>query len=154
QTIIVTLGTLSIYRSVALVISHDTIIEGNLPTKNSYFVKLGGSWLAVPVSIWMFGIAAVVMHVIYRYTRFGFNVRAVGSNAEAARLAGISIARVRLSALVIQGTLCSICGIVAFAYLEAGDPISGTGYELSVIAAAIIGGTALSGGQGSVIGAL
>jgi ribose transport system permease protein len=153
QTIIVTLGTLSIYRSLALIMSHDTIVEGHLPTQSSYFVKLGGSYFTIPVSIWMFGILAVVLHVIYRYTRFGFNVRTIGSNPEAARLAGISIPRVRLTALVMQGTLCSICGIVAFAYFIAGDPITGTGYELSIIAAAIIGGTALSGGQGSVIGA-
>jgi ribose transport system permease protein len=61
---------------------------------------------------------------------------------------------VRLTALSMEGFLCSIAGVVAFAYLEAGDPVTGTGFELSVIAAAIIGGTALSGGQGSVLGAV
>lgn len=154
QTIIVTLGTLSIYRSLALIISKDMVLEHNLPIQDSYFQILGGQWFGVPVSIWMFVVLAAVLHVVYRYTRFGFNVRAIGSNPEAARLAGISIPRVRLSALIMQGLLCSVVGVVAFAYLEAGDPVTGMGFELSVIAAAIIGGTALSGGHGSVFGAL
>ena len=154
QTIIVTLGTLSVYRAFALIVSNDMVLEHNLPTQDSYFQLLGGKLFSVPISIWMFGVLAVILHVVYRYTRFGFNVRAVGSNAEAARLAGISIPTVRLTALALQGLLCSIAGVVAFAYLEAGDPVTGTGFELSVIAAAIIGGTALSGGQGSVIGAV
>jgi ribose transport system permease protein len=154
QTIIVTLGTLSVYRSIALIVSNDMVLEHNLPIQDSYFQLLGGSLLSVPISIWMFAVLAVVLHVVYRYTRFGFNVRAIGSNAEAARLAGISISRVRLGALSLEGLLCSIAGVVAFAYLEAGDPVTGTGFELSVIAAAIIGGTALSGGQGSVLGAV
>jgi ribose transport system permease protein len=154
QTIIVTLGTLSIYRSVALIISKDMVLEHNLPVQDSYFQVLGGQWFGVPVSIWMFVVLAAILHIVYRYTRFGFDVRAIGSNAEAARLAGISIPRTRLTALILQGLLCSVVGVVAFAYLEAGDPVTGTGFELSVIAAAIIGGTALSGGHGSVFGAL
>ncbi|HSS61331.1 MAG TPA: ABC transporter permease [Candidatus Limnocylindrales bacterium] len=154
QTIIVTLGTLSIYRSFALIISKDMVLEHNLPIQDSYFQVLGGQWFGVPVSIWMFVVLAAILHVVYRYTRFGFDVRAIGSNPEAARLAGISIPRMRLTALMLQGLLCSVVGVVAFAYLEAGDPVTGTGFELSVIAAAIIGGTALSGGHGSVFGAL
>jgi ribose transport system permease protein len=154
QTIIVTLGTLSIYRSIALVISGDRILTGDLPTSDSYFQILGGSLLGIPVSIWMFTVAALVLHVVYRYTPFGFDVRAIGSNADAARLAGISLPKKRLQALMLQGLLSSLAGVVSFAYLEAGDPVSGTGFELSVIAAAIIGGTALSGGQGSIFGAL
>lgn len=154
QTIIVTLGTLSIYRSFALVISGDRILTGDLPIDDSYFQILGGKLFGVPVAIWMFGVVAVALHVVYRYTPFGYNVRAIGSNSDAARLAGISLPATRLWALVLQGFLCSLAGVVAFAYLEAGDPVSGTGFELSVIAAAIIGGTALSGGRGSVLGAL
>jgi ribose transport system permease protein len=154
QTIIVTLGTLSIYRSFALILAKDQVLVRNLPLHDSYFQQLGGSIFGIPVSMYMFAIVAGVLHVVYRYTRFGFNVRAIGSNPEAARLAGISIPGTRLAALIMQGLLCSIVGVFTFAYLEAGDPITGTGYELSVIAAAIIGGTALSGGQGSVFGAL
>jgi ribose transport system permease protein len=130
------------------------VLEHNLPIQDSYFQVLGGAFFGIPVSIWMFAAVALVLHVIYRFTRFGFDVRAIGSNAEAARLAGISVPQVRLTALALQGLLCSVAGVVAFAYLEAGDPVTGTGFELSVIAAAIIGGTALSGGQGSVVGAV
>ena len=153
QTIIVTLGTLSIYRAIALIISGDRMVSGNLPTDDPFFVILGGNPLGIPASIWMFAIAAVVLHIVYKYTPIGFDVRAIGSNADAARLAGISLAGRRLQALMLQGFLCALAGLVSFAYLQAGDPVGGTGFELFVIAAAIIGGTALSGGQGSIFGA-
>ena len=154
QTIIVTLGTLSIYRAIALIISGDRIVTGDLPTSDPFFVVLGGGLLGIPTAIWMFISAAIVLHIVYRYTPIGFDVRAIGSNADAARLAGISLPRRRMQALMLQGFLCSLAAVVSFAYLEAGDPVSGTGFELYVIAAAIIGGTALSGGQGSIFGAL
>jgi ribose transport system permease protein len=153
QSLIVTLGTLSAYAALALIVSHDGIIT-TLPTKSSFFVDFGGNWLTIPVSIWVALILGIVFHVVYRYTRFGFKVRAIGSNPEAARLGGLSLGRSKLEALILQGVLSAVAGMVTLAYIEAADPTSGTGYELQVIAAAIIGGTALSGGSGTVIGAL
>jgi ribose transport system permease protein len=153
QSLIVTLGTLSAYAALALIITNDTIIT-TLPISNSFFAVFGGNWLSIPISIWVAIFFGAVFHVVYRYTRFGFKVRAIGSNPEAARLGGISLNRAKIEGLVLQGLLCGISGVVTLAYIEAADPTSGTGYELQVIAAAIIGGTALSGGSGTVIGAL
>lgn len=152
QTIIVTLGTLSMYTALALIVSKDQVIV-DLPTNSSFFRVLGGTHYGLPMSIWTFIILTVVGHTLYRHTRFGSQVRIIGSNPEAARVLGLRVARVRLAALMFQGLMASIIGVVTFAYLQAADPTTGVGYELAVIAAAIVGGTALSGGQGSVIGA-
>ncbi len=153
QTIIVTLGTLSMYSALALILAGDTTVV-DLPTGTSFFTSYGGGWQGVPTSVWMAIGVGAFCQVVYRYTRFGYRVRAIGSNPEAARLAGISIARTRLEALMLQGFICALIGTATLAYIEAADPNTGQGYELSVIAAAIIGGTALSGGSGSIPGAM
>lgn len=153
QTIIVTLGTLSMYSALALIVAGDTTIV-DLPTGNSFFSRYGGGWEGVPTSVWMALGVGIFCQITYRYTRFGYRVRAIGSNPEAARLAGISIAVTRLQALMLQGFICALIGTATLAYIEAADPNTGQGYELSVIAAAIIGGTALSGGSGSIPGAM
>jgi ribose transport system permease protein len=153
QTIVVTLGTLSIYQSVSLLISGDQILV-NLPLGSWFFRVFGGDFLSVPASIWTLVILTGVAHTLYRHTRFGSHVRLIGSNPEAARLLGLRVARMRLFAMMFQGFLCSVIGLVTLGYIQAADPTTGLGYELSVIAAAIVGGTALSGGQGSVVGAV
>jgi ribose transport system permease protein len=153
SSLIVTLGTLSCYSAVTLIVAHDADVY-NLPTKSSFFNDFGGNWLTVPISIWVALVLMIVFHVVYRYTRFGFKVRAIGSNPEAARLAGIALGRAKIQALALQGLLCAIAGMVTLAYIGAADPTSGIGYELQIIAAAIIGGTALAGGSGTVIGAI
>jgi ribose transport system permease protein len=152
QTIVVTLGTMSMFSAIALLLSGSRIIV-DLPLESSFYTALGRDYLGVPTSVWVFAILTVAVHVLYRHTRFGAKVRAIGANPEAARLAGIDIARTRIVAMMFQGLLCSTIGVITLAYLQAADPITGKGYELSVIAAAIIGGTGLNGGQGSVIGA-
>ena len=153
QTIVVTLGTLSMLSALSLVISGDSVLV-NVPTQSSFFRVLGTTYLTVPVSIWALLILGVLGHILYRHTRFGAHIRLIGSNPEAARLLGLPIERLRLSALMLQSLLCALIGVITLAYLQSADPTSGIGYELSVIAAAIVGGTALAGGQGSVIGAV
>jgi ribose transport system permease protein len=153
STLIVTLGTLSSYTAFGLILTHDATIT-NLPVTNSFFAKFGGGIGVIPTAVIVCIGALIVCQIIYRFTRFGFKVRAIGSNRDAARVAGISVERVRLQALIMQGFLCALIGVTVLANIEAADPTSGNGYELSVIAAAIIGGTALSGGSGTVIGAL
>ena len=153
STLIVTLGTLSSYTAFGLILTHDATIT-SLPVTNSFFAKFGGGIGVIPTAVLVCVGALIVCQIIYRFTRFGFKVRAIGSNKDAARVAGISVERVRLQALMMQGFLAALIGVTVLANIEAADPTSGNGYELSVIAAAIIGGTALSGGSGTVIGAL
>jgi ribose transport system permease protein len=152
QSIVVTLGTLSMFSALSLIVAQDNTIV-TLPTGSAFFTVLGQSHLGLPTSIWAFIVILAVGHVLYRHTRFGAHVRLAGSNPDAARLQGIPVARLRLTALILQSFLCAVIGVVTLAYLQSADPTSGVGYELSVIAAAIVGGTALAGGQGSVIGA-
>lgn len=151
--IIITLGTLSAYRGLSFIASGGRFVYG-LPREDPFFQILGSAPLGIPLVMWVFVGVAVVFHVIYRSTRFGFATRAIGANMRAAGLSGIDVNRNRLLVLGLMGFLCSVSGIMTLAFFASADPNLGTGYELLAIAAAIIGGTALSGGRGSVIGAL
>ena len=89
-----------------------------------------------------------------RFTPYGYRVRAIGSNPEAATFSGISIPRVRVQTLVLIGALCGLSGMLGLAFFISGDPNIGTGFELQAIAAAVIGGTPLRGGSATVVGAV
>ena len=108
----------------------------------------------VPVVGIAFVLLAAILHVVLHRTRFGYRVQAVGSNPEAARFAGIPIALVRLQVLVLMGAICGLSGAMYVGFRGAIDPNEGADFALIVIAAVIIGGTPLSGGWGTVIGAV
>lgn len=152
-TIIVTLGTLSMFRGLDLVVTHGQAVSG-LPIRHPFFTELGGTPLGVTVSVWIFVITAAILTVVYGSTRYGYLVRAIGSNEEAARWSGIPINRIRLITLMLVGGLTALSGMATLAYFQSSDPLLGGGYELQAIAAAVIGGTGLGGGRGSVVGAL
>jgi ribose transport system permease protein len=151
--IIVTLGTFSAYRGLSFIASGGRFVYG-LPRDDPFFQIVGSAPLGIPIVMWVFVIAALIFHVVYRYTRFGFATRAIGANKRAASLSGIGVDRHRLLVLGLMGGLCGLSGVMTLGFFASADPNLGTGYELLAIAAAIIGGTALSGGRGSVIGAM
>lgn len=150
--IIVTLGTLSVYRGLTMIVSGGRFVYG-VPREHEFFLTFGSPPLGIPMVIWAFIVLTIVLTVVYRHTRYGFMVKAIGSNSRAARLSGIPIERMRLVTLMLQGGLCGISAMLTLAFFSTADPNLGTGYELQAIAAAIIGGTALSGGRGTVTGA-
>ncbi|HEY3683306.1 MAG TPA: ABC transporter permease [Streptosporangiaceae bacterium] len=150
--IVATLATLSVYRGLALALSGGQQVTG-LPVNSSFFVVLGGRTLGVPTSVWVLVIVVAVLTVVLRLTPFGYRVRSVGSNPDAATFSGISIPRVRLQALVLTGLLAGVSGVLGLAFFTSGDPNIGNGFELQAIAAAIIGGTPLRGGSATVAGA-
>ncbi|MEO8427650.1 MAG: ABC transporter permease [Verrucomicrobiota bacterium] len=152
-TIIVTLGTMSIYRGLALVLSKATPI-GNFSKDNLLFDLGSSNLLGVPTSVLVMLAVGLVGHVLLNHTAFGWRVQAIGSNAQAARFSGIRLARYRVVAMTLMGLVASIAGIMELAFLQSGSPTTGQGYELYVIASAIIGGTALTGGSGSVAGGI
>jgi len=152
-TIIITLGTLSAFRGLTLIISGGRSVFG-VPREHKFFDVVGSEPLRIPLSVWTFVVLAIVLSYVFRSTRFGFVIRAVGSNPRAAELAGIPTKRVRLQALILMGGLAGISGILTLGFFSSADPNLGTGFELQAIGAAIIGGTALSGGKGTVIGAM
>jgi ribose transport system permease protein len=151
--IVATLATLNMFRGLAVALSKGQQVQG-LPVGNSFFTKLGANTLGLPTSVWILLITAIVLTLILRFTPFGYRVRSIGSNPEAATFSGISIPRVRIQALMLMGALSGLAGILGLAFFESGDPNIGTGFELQAIAAAIIGGTPLRGGSATVIGAV
>jgi ribose/xylose/arabinose/galactoside ABC-type transport system permease subunit len=146
---IVTLGMLYILRGIALVESPWPISGLEEP---SFFSALDGKIGAIPVQIfWMLGFV-VVGSLVLRRTTFGYHVRATGSNRAAAELSGIRVRRVKMQAFVLTAVASAFAGAMSFAHLGSASPLAGTGYELNAIAAVVIGGTALFGGEGTVIG--
>ncbi|HVW48032.1 MAG TPA: ABC transporter permease [Solirubrobacterales bacterium] len=151
--IIITLGTLSMYRGLVQIVSDGKPATG-IPLQSSFFSKLGGETLGLPTAAWFVLGLGVILTFVFRKTRFGAMVRATGSNHQAAEFSGIPTRRIRLYALMLVGGLAGLAGVLSLAYFQGADPTIGAGYELQVIAAAIIGGTAVSGGTGTVPGAL
>jgi ribose transport system permease protein len=97
---------------------------------------------------------AVLVALALRYTRFGRHVFAVGSNELTARLCGVPVERVKLLVYILGGAFAGLGAVLQFAYLTGGDPTTAVGLELNIIAAVVIGGASLAGGQGTVTGTL
>jgi len=147
----VTLGMLGLARGLALVISDGRVIYG-LP---SGLVWLGqGRPFGVPTPVFIFIFAALIAHYALAYTRFGRHTLALGDSEGAARAAGLRVERHRRALYVIAGLTAGLAGMVFMARVNSGDPTAGMSYELTAITAAIIGGTNLFGGRGSVLGAM
>lgn len=149
--LIATLGTLSIARGVALVMTEGYNIS-NLPAS---FTALGeGGPLGLPDMVWIMLALVVVGDLALRATRFLRQVYYVGSNERAARLSGIRVNALRLFTYSLSATLAAVAGILLAARLSTAVPTAGQGLELTVIAAAVIGGASLAGGEGTVLGAV
>jgi ribose transport system permease protein len=112
----------------------------------------GGAFL--PGGVWVTLAVAAVAAGILAFTRFGRHVVAVGSNELTARLCGVAVGRVKITVYALAGLLAGVAGLMEFATLTVGDPTDSIGLELEVIAAVVIGGGSLSGGQGSIAGSL
>lgn len=148
---IVTLGTLGIVRGLTLIISNGLPVH-NIPQAFSYLGE--GSLLGVPFVLWILVFCAVVTHLILEHTRLGRYAFAIGSNPDAALYAGIPVAFHTTAVYAISGMLTGLAGMIEASRLMTGQPTAGQGYELQVIAAVVIGGGSLRGGEGSVIGTL
>jgi ribose transport system permease protein len=111
-----------------------------------------GSFL--PAGVWIAIAVAILGAALLRYTRFGRNVFAVGSSENTARLCGVSVENVRAGVYTLAGVLTGLAGVMEFSTLTVGDPTASAGLELEVIAAVVIGGTSLAGGEGSVLGSI
>ncbi len=149
---IVTLATAMLFRGAGLALAGGKQIT-DLPQSDSFFTVLGGDVAGVPTAVWFFALVIVALTVVFTRTRFGARVRAIGSNREAAEFSGLPVARTRIAALALSGTMAGLAAVFSLAFFMAGDPTVGNGYELTAIAGAIIGGTPLAGGRGSVVGA-
>ena len=148
---IVTLGTLGIVRGLTLIISNGLPVH-KIPPSFSYLGE--GNLLGVPFVLWLLVACAAITHVILEHTRLGRYAFAIGSNPDAALYAGIPVAFHTAAVYAICGMLTGLAGMIEASRLMTGQPTAGQGYELQVIAAVVIGGGSLRGGEGSVVGTL
>jgi inositol transport system permease protein len=146
---VVTLGGMSVFRGAALLFAAGGPISGFQP---DYTWWGQGRIYGVPVPVIIFLVAAVIAHIVLSYTRYGRRVYAVGGNPEAARLAGVNVNFVIASVYVIMGFFAGLGAFVLSARLNSAEAVAGTGYELTVIASVVIGGTSLFGGSGTIFG--
>jgi ribose transport system permease protein len=148
---IMTLGMMVMGRGLAMTISDGHPIH--FKDASADFAWLGqGHLLGLPVPVWIFAVVAASAYIVLRYTPFGRNIYAVGSNPEAARLAGIDVGLVVFSVYVISGALSALTALIFVSRLTVGEPVAGVGLELEAIAVTVIGGTSLFGGEGGVVG--
>ncbi len=148
---IVTLGTLGIVRGLTLVVTNGLPVVG-LPKEHSYLGE--GTVGPVPFVLVVLIVCAVIMHVVLHSTKLGRYTYAIGSNEEAAIYAGIPVARYKIAIYGIAGMLTGLAAMIETSRLMTGQPTAGVSYELQVIAAVVIGGGSLTGGEGTVIGTL
>lgn len=149
---IVTLGAMSILRGGAKGLAGEQKIDCDPRGIDSLLAPSSG--VLLPAGVWIAILLGVAGALVLRYTRFGRHVYAVGSNEATALVCGVDVPRVKLLVYALGGALAGIAGVMEFSRLTVGDPTDSIGLELEVIAAVVVGGASLSGGEGSVVGSL
>jgi ribose transport system permease protein len=148
---IVTLGTMGIIRGITLIISNGLPVH-RIPRSFSFLGE--GNLLGVPFVLWILVLCALATHAILEHTRMGRYAFAIGSNELAAVYAGVPVAFHTTAVYAFGGMLTGLAGMIEASRLMTGQPMAGVGYELQAIAAVVIGGGSLHGGEGSVSGTL
>ena len=152
QPFIATLGTMSIYRGVAYIITGGWPV---LDIPENFRQALDGDIFGViPSSVVLLFVVGIIIWIILKYTRFGNYIYALGSNEEATKLSGVNVDFNKMMAYAICGVGAALAGMVLLARLGTGEPTAGQGYELNAIAAAAVGGTSLTGGKGTMLGTI
>ena len=156
---IVTLGTMTMFVGIGNVICGNTPIrpgrDDQIPQAMQDLLASTKSaqWFGLfPAGVWLTLLLALISFFVLRYTVFGRHVFALGSNESTARLCGISVPRTKIMLYSLAGIFFGIAGVCQFARTSIGDPTSGLGLELRIIAAVVIGGGSLNGGRGSILG--
>ena len=154
---ITTLGTMNVARGFANLRSNGATfsnIRGNEALGNQGFDILGGSIAGIPVGVIILIIIAVIAAVILKFTPFGWHILAIGGNVRAAKLSGIKVNKNITLVYVFSGICSAIVGMIAAAQLVASHPATGEGWEMNAISAAVLGGTSMAGGVGTVGGTI
>ncbi len=166
---IVTLGTMRVYLGFGNALAHETTLRpevaSQVPIWLQHWLSVRAealycpvpwfrSWLSFPLGVWIAAVLAIVTACVLRLTVFGRHVFALGSNETAARLCGINVIGMKIAVYSLAGLFFGIAGLYQFSRLSVGQPTSGLGVELRVIAAVVIGGASLNGGRGSILGTL
>ena len=153
---IVTLGMWGALRGAAKGLASEQMIV----TPGTWLTKLLNTltdeqlWMLLPPGVWMMLLLAVIVGIMLKYTRPGRHIFAVGSNEIAARICGVSVERTKLMVYILGSGFAALAGVLQYSYLTVGDPTTASGLELDIIAAVVIGGGSLAGGEGSIMGSL
>jgi len=157
---IVTLGMMLVVRGTAKGIGREQKIDVD-PEQLAWLGELLASvlskersWMMVPAGVWLLVLLAIAMAALLRYTRLGRHTFAIGSNEQTARLCGVAVERVKVIVFTLCAAFAGLAGLMQFSRLTVGDPTVAVGLELDVIAAVVIGGGSLAGGEGSILGSL
>jgi ribose transport system permease protein len=151
NSLIATLGMMAILRGVAMVSTGAVSIQAKVPD----FVNIGTGHLGpVPVPVLLAAVLFAAVYFVLHHTPFGRYVYAVGSNRDAAELAGLPVARIKVAVFMLGGVLAALSAFVLASRLNSGQPNAGLAFELQVIAAVVLGGVSLTGGVGTLVGAL
>jgi ribose transport system permease protein len=153
---IVTLGMWGALRGAAKGLAGETMVQAPTTWLNGLLNTLRPDqrWMLVPPGVWMMLLLAVAVSAALRYTRVGRHIFAIGSNEQTARLCGVRVEPTKLLIYTVAAAFAGLAGVLQFSYLTVGDPTTADGYELAAIAAVVIGGASLNGGQGSIFGSL
>lgn len=151
RSIIVTLASMGIARGLALLYTGGYPISG-LPDMFSFFGR--GTVLGIQVPILIMAGVYLFAWIMLNHLSFGRYIYAIGGNEEAARLSGIRVSRYKMLVYVVSGLTAALAGLVLTSRLMSGQPNAGEGFELDAIAAVVLGGAAISGGKGAIIGTL
>jgi ribose transport system permease protein len=150
---LVTLATMNIFRGLALTLTRGRPIPIVVPHYADIFGN-GRLFGVIPSPAIISLILLVVAWFLYKHTKFGFYVRSIGGNEEAARVAGINIAKVKIAAYALSGFFAFVSGLILAALMNAGLPDIGQDLALDAVTGVILGGTALAGGRGTIMGTL
>lgn len=153
---IVTLGMMLLVRGAAKGLSHEQKIDAPETWLNDLLASLSARqrWQLVPPGVWILVVMAILTALMLRYTRLGRHTFAIGSNELTARLCGVAVDRVKVILYTLGGLSAGLAGVMQFSRLTVGDPTVAVGLELDIIAAVVIGGGSLSGGEGTILGSL
>ncbi|QXM06282.1 ribose ABC transporter permease [Crassaminicella indica] len=155
QPFIATLAMMTLVRGYTLVYTDGKPIStGDSPIADLFSEMGSGDFLGIPIPIYIMIIVFAVGYYVLKHTPLGRYVYALGGNEEATKLSGINIDRIKLYVYGISGALAALAGMIITARLSSAQPQAGTGYELDAIAAVVLGGTSLAGGDGSILGTI
>jgi len=152
EPFIVTLGTLGIYRALLTWLANGGAITLDGPIAQAYEPVYYGAWLGIALPVWVFAAVAAAGGVLLHRTRYGRHVQAIGSNEQVARYAALAVDRVKVLTYMLLGGCVAVATILYVPRLGSASPTTGLLWELEAIAAVIVGGTALKGGHGRILG--